>query len=66
MFYSLLLLLLYVCCRYYFNDSSVTETNPENAINGSAYVLFYKRRKGQLVWGGLQPSAVPMPDEAET
>ncbi|CAI4043458.1 putative ubiquitin-specific protease UBP12 SKDI_10G0240 [Saccharomyces kudriavzevii IFO 1802] len=29
---------------YYFDDSRVTETVPENSISGSAYLLFYIRR----------------------
>lgn len=29
---------------YYFDDSRVTETAPENSIAGSAYLLFYIRR----------------------
>lgn len=29
---------------YYFDDSRVTETSPINSINGSAYLLFYRRR----------------------
>lgn len=35
---------------YYFDDSRVTETDPERSISGSAYLLFYARRTpdGQL------------------
>jgi hypothetical protein len=31
-------------CRYEFNDSHVSPADPERCVNGSAYVLFYKRR----------------------
>ncbi|CDO92811.1 unnamed protein product [Kluyveromyces dobzhanskii CBS 2104] len=29
---------------YYFDDSRVSETSPENSVAGSAYLLFYRRR----------------------
>lgn len=31
-------------CWYEFNDSSVTQTTPQAAVNPLAYVLFYRRR----------------------
>ena len=30
--------------RYNFNDSHVSPADPKDAVDGSAYVLFYKRR----------------------
>lgn len=33
---------------YYFDDSRVTETSPENSVAGSAYLLFYKRRSSTV------------------
>jgi hypothetical protein len=30
--------------RYKFNDSTVTEMNESGIVQGTAYVLFYKRR----------------------
>ena len=35
-----------------FNDSIVTEVQPEAAVTPKAYVLFYRRSKGSLKWGG--------------
>ena len=29
---------------YRYNDSSVSHTSPDNAVNSSAYVLFYRRK----------------------
>jgi hypothetical protein len=52
-------------CRYNFNDSFVSETTPESAINEMAYVLFYKRRQGSVRWAGIQPlDGTGLPDEA--
>eukprot|EP01039_Chlorochromonas_danica_P006999 gene6999-7742_t len=50
---------------YYFNDSSVSETEPSSAVNGTAYVLFYRRRGAAMKWGGLLPSAEPLPDDPD-
>lgn len=36
---------------YYFDDSSVRKTNPENAITGAAYLLFYRRRSSKPLGG---------------
>ena len=33
-----------IIVRYSFNDSSVAVVGPENAVNSTAYVLFYQRR----------------------
>jgi ubiquitin carboxyl-terminal hydrolase 4/11 len=49
---------------YNYNDSSVSETTPESAVSGQAYVLFYKRRTGSLKWGGIVPFDRP-PEEEE-
>jgi ubiquitin carboxyl-terminal hydrolase 4/11/15 len=32
---------------YTFDDSRVSETNPENAVTGAAYLLFYRRRSSK-------------------
>lgn len=37
---------------YYFDDSRVTETDPEHSIAGSAYLLFYLRRTESGKLGG--------------
>jgi Ubiquitin carboxyl-terminal hydrolase len=51
--------------RYNFNDSFVSETTPESAINEMAYVLFYKRREGTQRWAGIKPlDGDGLPDEA--
>ncbi|ODV86681.1 hypothetical protein CANARDRAFT_27100 [[Candida] arabinofermentans NRRL YB-2248] len=36
---------------YYYDDSRVTAANPENAIKGSAYLLFYRRRQAGPLGG---------------
>ena len=39
-----------------FDDSFVSKTTPDSAVNGCAYVLFYKRRASvKLKWGGSSP-----------
>ena len=50
---------------YYFNDSSVTPTEPSSAINATAYVLFYKRRTGTCKWAGQMPHPEGLPDEED-
>ena len=34
---------------YYFDDSSVTQTNEEAVVTKAAYVLFYQRRLTSLL-----------------
>ena len=52
--------------RYNFNDSWVTETSPELAVNEQAYVLFYQRRTGALRWAGIEPlEGQGLPDEKD-
>lgn len=46
-------------CWYDFNDSSVTPTTAEKSVSPQAYVLFYKRKKGSLRWGGLSILSLP-------
>lgn len=48
---------------FYYNDSNVSEIRDLDFHDGTPYVLFYKRRGGSVRWGGLRPSAVPLPDE---
>ncbi|QLL31292.1 hypothetical protein HG536_0B01550 [Torulaspora globosa] len=43
---------------YYFDDSRVTETDPQHSIAGSAYLLFYLRRTGNGKVGGEKLQAV--------
>jgi ubiquitin carboxyl-terminal hydrolase 4/11/15 len=42
---------------YYFDDSSVHVTDPEKAITGAAYLLFYRRRSSKPL-GGDQMQAI--------
>lgn len=40
---------------YYYDDSRVREADPEDAITGAAYLLFYRRRSSEPLGGkGLQ------------
>ncbi|KAJ1440576.1 hypothetical protein B484DRAFT_144754 [Ochromonadaceae sp. CCMP2298] len=50
---------------YNFNDSAVTAANPQAAVAGTAYVLFYKRRSAPVLWGGIAPPVEAMPDEED-
>ncbi|QLQ78805.1 hypothetical protein HG537_0B01530 [Torulaspora globosa] len=43
---------------YYFDDSRVTETDPQHSIAGSAYLLFYMRRTENGKLGGEKLQAV--------
>lgn len=43
---------------YDFDDSSVRETQPERAITGSAYLLFYRRRSSEPLGGDYMRSVV--------
>ncbi|KAI5786996.1 hypothetical protein DFH27DRAFT_528216 [Peziza echinospora] len=38
---------------YYFDDSSVSATNPEKSITSAAYLLFYRRRSSKPLGGPL-------------
>lgn len=42
---------------YYYDDSSVTPADPNRAIAGSAYLLFYRRRSSEPL-GGTQLTAL--------
>lgn len=42
---------------YDFNDSIVSSSAPDRCITPQAYVLFYRRKKGTLRWGGLSVSS---------
>jgi len=49
---------------YNFNDSYVSETTAESAVSEQSYVLFYKRKTGDLKWAGLVPLEDPgLPDD---
>ena len=48
---------------YDFNDANVGPTSPESCLTERAYVLFYRRKKGSIRWGGLQVSASDAADE---
>lgn len=41
---------------YKLDDSTVSESTPEAAIDGKAYVLFYKRRGAPMKYGGIIPT----------
>jgi ubiquitin C-terminal hydrolase len=49
---------------YNFNDSFVSETTAQSAVNEMAYVLFYRRKTGGVKWAGVTPLEHPgLPDE---
>jgi ubiquitin carboxyl-terminal hydrolase 4/11/15 len=49
--------------RYSFNDSFVSPSSAAAAVNELAYVLFYRRRNGDLKWAGIEPLEQGLPDE---
>ena len=52
-----------VMSRYSFNDSYVSESSAETAVSDLAYVLFYKRKQGELKWAGIVPLEEGLPDD---
>jgi ubiquitin C-terminal hydrolase len=42
---------------YDFNDSSVSLVSSSSCVTPQAYVLFYKRKIGSLLWAGMSTSA---------
>lgn len=45
---------------YYFDDSRVTEANPEDSITGNAYLLFYRRRTEGALGGEKMEEVLEM------
>jgi hypothetical protein len=55
---------IYMSIRWYnFNDAYVSETTAAHSVSELSYVLFYKRRTGNLLWAGQVPLEEGLPDE---
>jgi ubiquitin C-terminal hydrolase len=59
----LIILVVFCVNRYSFNDSFVQPSSAQAAVNDLAYVLFYKRRTGELKWAGIEPLEEGLSDE---
>lgn len=42
---------------YNFNDSFTSKATTDDIVTTRAYVLFYKRRSGDVKWAGIEPIA---------